>query len=1214
MVLSLLFLCMVPVSGLTIHLPDQDAVPAILSGISANKTSPAFQYDRISGTWSAFQPDGQTGIVAASDGRVILTAPDGSFGMQFNGLGRTGEISPAVAGTIQADRDRLTIDRGTTTEWYVSDSSGIEQGMTITARPGGTGPLMVNFTLTGGELHPVAAGQALTFFNAAGPALQYGSLSAHDATGRSLPARFALSGKTLSWQIDDRDAIYPVTIDPVIIPVSSATARFTGNTNLDDFGSSVSLTSDGTMVLVGLDSDSGAAYIFTMPAGGWSGTTSSSNANATFSGGQVTNYFGHSVSLSSNGTTALIGAYRNSTAFSNAGAAYIFTMPSGGWSGTTSSSNANATLLGGADWDYFGYSVALSSDGSTALVGAYYNKTGGNPMGGAAYLFKIPAGGWSGTISASDANATFIASGANNDLGYSVALSSNGTTALVGAYGDNTGGWETGAAYLFTMPAGGWSGTTSVSNANATFMGGSGGDLFGKSVALSSDGTTALIGAWENDTAGSNSGAAYIFTMPAGGWGGKISSSNANATFTGGASNDNFGKSLALTSNGSRVLIGAYKNSTSFSEAGAAYNFTMPSGGWSGKTSASNADSIFTGGASSDQFGNSVALSSNGTTSIIGAWKNATGAWEAGATYISSRTEVPAASFTSTNVSVVTNSTTQGWSGVSPFTMQFTDTSGNTPTSWAWARNNLTSTSWTVFNTSQNARDSFWTGNWSVNLTATNSAGSNVSVQTLWVNVTPPVVPVASFTSANVSVATNSTSQGWSGVNPFTMQFTDTSGNVPTSWAWARNNLTSQSWTVFNTSQNAQDGFWTGNWSVNLTATNSAGGNISSQTLWVNVSAAPAAPTITSITPSSGQNTTSVSITNLAGSGFYGTPTVKLIRFGYGNIVATSVTVVSSNQMTCTFDLTNKISGTWNVNVVNPDNQATTLPNGFTITNSSTPTPTPTPTPNPTPTSSGGGDVGPVQRQQSTSSGSGMSIANGAPAGGTVTYSFGEPVTDYPVSIESIAFVPDQSIGQSQCLVTRTSPTAGFTVPDRPAVYESIQINWINPNVMSDATIQFSVRGSWMREHNVGPQEIVMMRQHDLVWAEIPTVYDHVANDIYYFRATTPGFSNFAVSVRKNMTVAVVSNTTTVPTSSPTMTSTAAITSTTGTIESSTPARQTSPTPTPVPAPAVQPETGIPVLYIIAGIAIIILAVVGFFIGRRWWIRRQNPALFRKYD
>ncbi|MHB8164417.1 MAG: PGF-pre-PGF domain-containing protein, partial [Methanoregula sp.] len=398
-----------------------------------------------------------------------------------------------------------------------------------------------------------------------------------------------------------------------------------------------------------------------------------------------------------------------------------------------------------------------------------------------------------------------------------------------------------------------------------------------------------------------------------------------------------------------------------------------------------------------------------------------------------------------------------------------------------------------------------------------------------------------------------------------------------------------------------------GTWNINVTNPDGQQGVLLNGFTITNTTPAP---TVTGITPSSGQNTTTVSITNLAGTGFSGTPTVNLTRAGYSNITATAVTLVSANQLTCTFDLTNKMSGIWNVNVTNSDGQQAALLNGFTITNSSSPAPSP----DPTPASSGDNDVPGNARNQPSSTTSGVSIANGAPAGEIVTYSFGNPVPDYPVSIESISFVPGQSIGQSQCLITRVSPSSGFTVPDRPAVYESIQINWINPNVISEATIQFSVKGTWLREHNAGPQDIVMVRQHDLVWAEIPTVFDHVANDVYYYRATTPGFSNFAVSVRKNGMPGVITVDATIPSPSPTMAPVAAATMTFERTSSGIAVQLTSPTPTTVPTPAAgnMPGFTIPVP-ILAVAAIILLAAVGLLV-RRWWIRRQNPALFRKYD
>lgn len=97
-------------------------------------------------------------------------------------------------------------------------------------------------------------------------------------------------------------------------------------------------------------------------------------------------------------------------------------------------------------------------------------------------------------------------------------------------------------------------------------------------------------------------------------------------------------------------------------------------------------------------------------------------------------------------------------------------------------------------------------------------------------------------------------------------------------------------------------------------------------------------PTITSSTPPNGYNTSTVSITYLAGSGFAttgGIPAVVLMKTGQTNITATSVSVVSSSQITCTFDITNKQAGYWNIIVTNPDGQYGTLTNGFEVKNPS---------------------------------------------------------------------------------------------------------------------------------------------------------------------------------------------------------------------------------------------------------------------------------------
>jgi len=103
----------------------------------------------------------------------------------------------------------------------------------------------------------------------------------------------------------------------------------------------------------------------------------------------------------------------------------------------------------------------------------------------------------------------------------------------------------------------------------------------------------------------------------------------------------------------------------------------------------------------------------------------------------------------------------------------------------------------------------------------------------------------------------------------------------------------------------------------------------------------PADPTITSITPNSGTDDGAVNITNLAGSNFASGATVRLTQAGQSDINATNVTIVSSAQITCTFDLTGVNGGQWDVVVTNPSGQSGTLANGFTVQPATPPPPPP---------------------------------------------------------------------------------------------------------------------------------------------------------------------------------------------------------------------------------------------------------------------------------
>jgi len=141
------------------------------------------------------------------------------------------------------------------------------------------------------------------------------------------------------------------------------------------------------------------------------------------------------------------------------------------------------------------------------------------------------------------------------------------------------------------------------------------GDNFGSSVALSGDGNTALIGAYNKTVNGRmQAGAAYVFVRPSGGttW-----TQQQELTASDTASNDQFGSPVALSGDGNTALIGAHNKTVNGSCcAGAAYVFVRPSGGatWSQQQELTASDA-----AGSDGFGSSVALSDDGNTALIGA-------------------------------------------------------------------------------------------------------------------------------------------------------------------------------------------------------------------------------------------------------------------------------------------------------------------------------------------------------------------------------------------------------------------------------------------------------------------------------------------------------------------------------------------------------------------------------------------------------------------
>jgi hypothetical protein len=314
----------------------------------------------------------------------------------------------------------------------------------------------------------------------------------------------------------------------------------------------------------------------------------SSAAAATFAGplGSA-EQLGASVALSAGGQVALIGA----PAAAGGGAAYLYVESGGTWPTTPT-----ATFTGppGSEGDV-GTAVALSANGEVALVGA----PGGGyapSNDGAAYLYVEVAGAWPAAPTATFSGAP----GTSGKLGSAVALSADGTVALVGAPVASYG-----AAYIYEGSGGNWSSTPAAAFTGPPTT--DGGGEFGSSVALSADGQVALVGAPGAGTA--YDGAGYLYSESGGTW-----PSSPTAFFPGppGAGAED-GNSVALSANGQVALLGAPEGGP-FQD-GAAFIYTESAGTWPPAPGAT-----FLGPTQSGAWlGQSVALSANGQVALLGA-------------------------------------------------------------------------------------------------------------------------------------------------------------------------------------------------------------------------------------------------------------------------------------------------------------------------------------------------------------------------------------------------------------------------------------------------------------------------------------------------------------------------------------------------------------------------------------------------------------------
>ena len=536
--------------------------------------APAYAVSGTGGSLHAVNRAQHLSATFASSG-VSIRSGGGALGLSLRGVGYGTSLAPLGQTSPRAHANRVLYARGDVSEWYANGPLGLEQGFTVAhapARPA-SGPLTLAMALSG-NLRPVlgAKGQSVTLTRGGRTVLRYTGLVASDARGHVLHSWLQLAGGRLLLRVNSYGAHYPLRVDPYVQQ---------GETLLpSEEISSVALSADESTLLIGdsaYNGNTGAAWVFTRSGGTWTEQAQLTGKEESGEG-----EFGDSVALSADGDTALIGGladdkFKAPDGF--VGAAWVFTRSSSTWA------QQGKKFTGGEEvletfGSRFGESVALSEDGNTALIGGGEDHNGR----GAAWVFTRSGETW--TQQGKKLTGVGETGPFGSDFGFSVALSSDGDTAVIGGWSDND---FAGAAWVFTRTGETWT------QQGSKLTGGEekGEPRFAQTLALSADGNTALMGGFSDDEyePGKWAGAAWVFTRSGETW----SQQGKKLTAEGEAEEGDFGDGVALSGEGNIAMI---------ARSGSELVYTRSGETWSEVERLKDA-------------GRPVALSSEGSTAVI---------------------------------------------------------------------------------------------------------------------------------------------------------------------------------------------------------------------------------------------------------------------------------------------------------------------------------------------------------------------------------------------------------------------------------------------------------------------------------------------------------------------------------------------------------------------------------------------------------------------
>lgn len=308
---------------------------------------------------------------------------------------------------------------------------------------------------------------------------------------------------------------------------------------------------------------------------------------------EVDDYFGYAVAISHDGNTAIVGAPQDDSLGKNAGACYIFTR-----TGVTWTKQAKIVAYDSEPASYFGAGVAISQTGDICVVGARGDET----VAGTVYEFKRTGDLWvqQTKITASDTHPY-------NYFGACLSLSADASTMVVGAKYASS---KQGHAYIFNRVGPIWTEIAKLSAPEPLVE-----EYYGSSVCISADGAIILVGSPYADESFQDTGSVYTYHRSGLNWI-HMAVIRPEERLPGSL----FGSAVSLSANGATAIIGANGYPIAGDTMGAAYVFTRKTTEWVQHTLLTSSDI-----AEYDYFGNSVSISPNGTEILVGAYNKALG-------------------------------------------------------------------------------------------------------------------------------------------------------------------------------------------------------------------------------------------------------------------------------------------------------------------------------------------------------------------------------------------------------------------------------------------------------------------------------------------------------------------------------------------------------------------------------------------------------------